>query len=334
MDRMRAALGLNYLGAEEFEAFRLAKKGHVLGAIAFGSRPDYEVLDCPFAWIDLLTLEREAVFEVWTSKQPVVREVTGGIATARNEDLLFGCLQIDADTDLERSTHRAYCNAFDATDRLGYSHLLRVWHYFPRINDDADGLERYRRFNVGRHDAFLSRGRKIEEHAPAACALGTRSGPLTIYFLAARQPGQPVSNPRQCAPYHYPKSYGPRGPGFSRAMLAQTGGDMLLFISGTASIVDHQTLHSGDIERQAGETVRNLLAVVEQARFANPRFAGASERITFKSYVRDSRYLPAVRQRVAEAFGHDATVVYLGADICRSDLLVEVEGVYLTRTDA
>jgi chorismate lyase / 3-hydroxybenzoate synthase len=334
MDRVNATLGLNYLGPEEFDAFRLSQNGHLLGAIAFGSRPGYEILDCPFAWIDLMTLEREAVFEVWTSKQPVVRDDQFGIATARNEDVLFGCRQIDADTDLEQSTHRAYCDAFDAIDRLGYSHLLRVWHYFPRINADADGLERYRRFNVGRHEAFVSRGRKIEENAPAACALGTRGGPLTIYFLAARQPGQPVSNPRQWAPYHYPKSYGPCGPTFSRAMLAQTGDDTLLLISGTASIVDHQTVHCGDVESQASETVRNLLAVVEQARSANPGFAGAKAGVTFKSYVRDSRYLPAVRKRVAEAFGNDAPVVYLGADICRSDLLVEVEGVCLARTDA
>lgn len=334
MNRVRAALGLDYLDAQQFEAVRLAKKGHVLGAIAFGSRPDYEVPDCPFAWIDLLTLERDAVFEVWTSEQPVVRDDSYGIATTRNEDVLFGCLQVDAETHLEQSAHRAYCSVFDAIDRLGYGHLLRVWHYFPRINADADGLERYRRFNVGRHEAFLSRHRKIEEHAPAACALGTRGGPLTIYFLAARQAGQPVSNPRQWAPYRYPESYGPRGPAFSRAMLAQTDADMLLFISGTASIVDHRTLHSGNVEEQASETVRNLRAVVEQARLANPRFSDDGAGVSFKTYVRDSRHLPAIRKRVAEAFGHDAAVVYLGADICRSDLLVEVEGVCFARTDA
>lgn len=249
MNRVSATLGLNYLSPKEFEAFRLSRKGHLLGAIAFGSRPGYDVLDCPFAWIDLLALERESVFEVWTSEQPVLRDDQCGIATTRNEDVLFGCLQIDADTNLESSTRRAYCDVFDAIDRLGYSHLLRVWHYFPRINADADSLERYKWFNIGRHEAFLSKGRKVEEHAPAACALGSRSGPLTIYFLAAREPGQPVSNPRQWAPYHYPKSYGPRGPAFSRAMLARTGGDMLLFISGTASIVDHQTLHAGNADR-------------------------------------------------------------------------------------
>lgn len=328
MDRVSATLGLDYLDPDEFEAWRRSRRAHLLGVVAFGAPPPDDRGDYPFVWIDLPALEHETLFEVWTSAQPVVREDQRGIDTARNEDVLFGCVQA-TDAPLDVSTYRAYCDIFDAIDRLGYGYLLRVWHYFPWINADSDGLERYRRFNVGRHEAFVSRRRKLEECAPAACALGSRGGPLTIYFLASRRPGQPLSNPRQCAPYRYPASYGPRGPVFSRAMLGETGGKTLLFISGTASIVGHETRHAGDPEGQTGEIMKNLQAVAEQARLARAGFPEGDMTIMLKGYVRDPRHLGAVRRHLADAFGDNASVVCLQADICRADLDLEVEAVCL-----
>jgi hypothetical protein len=328
VERVSAAIGLDYLAPDQFERIRFPRKVHLLGAVAFGERPRLAAPDCPFAWIDIPVLDRDCVVEAWSSGQPVVREERAGVDTARNEDVLFGCIRVDAETDLNGSACRAYCSIFDAIDSIGYSHLVRVWHYFPRINAAADGLERYRCFNVGRHEAFLARGRTFEQHAPAACALGSRSGPLTIYFLAAREPGRPVANPRQWAPYRYPASYGPRGPVFSRGMVARSGGESWLFVSGTASIVGHETLHAGDAERQAGETMRNLLALVAEARASSPGSLDAAE-MRAKVYVRDRRHLPAARRHFADAFGHDISAIHLEADICRADLELEVEAVYV-----
>lgn len=325
---MSAAIGLHYLAPDQFERFWLRRKAHLLGAVAFGERPELDAPDCPFAWIDIPVLDRDCVIEAWTSGQPVMREDWGGVETTRNEDVLFGCIRVDAETDLNGSACRAYRSIFDAIDRIGYSHLVRVWHYFPRINAAADGLERYRCFNVGRHDAFLSKGRTFEQHAPAACALGSRSGPLTIYFLAAREPGRPVANPRQWAPYRYPASYGPRGPVFSRGMVARSGGESWLFVSGTASIVGHETLHAGDADAQAGETMRNLLAVAAEARASSPG-AFDTAPVKAKIYVRHRCHLPVLRRHLAQAFGHELTAIYLEADICRAELELEVEAVYV-----
>src|SRR4029077_5387998 len=136
----------------------------------------------------------------------------------------------------------------------GYGHLLRVWNYFPHINDDADGVERYVRFNAGRHDAFAAKGRATATDAPAACALGSRGTDLVIYFLAAKRAGQQIENPRQVSAFRYPPQYGPRSPPFAGAMLARPTGKPLLFVSGTASIVGHETLHHGDAAAQAAET--------------------------------------------------------------------------------
>ena len=334
MDRVSATLRVHYLTHTEIQPFCAMHNGHLLGAIAYGAGGEREAPDCPFARIHLPTLEQPPVLELWTSGQPVVRQNQRGIDTARNEEVLFGCLQVDANAPLDNSVYDAYCRIFDIGNRLGYSHLLRVWHYLPRINEDSDGLERYRRFNVGRHEAFRSRNRSVEHCAPAACALGTREGPFTIYFLAAREAGEPVSNPRQLDPYRYPTLYGPRGPAFSRAMLAKVGGEPVLFISGTASIVGHETVHAGDAIAQADETAENLRAVMGQFRAKHSEHADDRAQKCFRVYVKNPENLYAVRERMNRAFTPENIVIYLQADICRSDLLLEVEGVLIAGASA
>ncbi len=269
-----------------------------------------------------------AMFEVWTSAQPVARADAGDFTAARNEDVLFGCLQLKLDCRLDAASYLAYSRIFDFIDGLGYRHLLRVWNYFPQITADADGRERYAWFNVGRHEAFAAKGRVIGVDTPAACALGCRGTDLVIYFLAAKQAGQLVENPRQTSAFHYPSQYGPRSPTFARARLMRTAGNPLLFVSGTASIVGHETQHIGDAPAQARETVANLVAVMEQAQFAGPDRSGAHAGLLLKTYLRDPRDLPMVRSCLKQAFGTGANALYLQADICRADLLLEVEAVY------
>lgn len=329
-DGTATTLGLSYLARSEFVARQAAFSGRMMGAIAFGAqRPPVVAPDFPYAWVDMPVLNGEAIFEVWTSTQPVVREDTEEIVSARDDELLFGCLQMDSGNSLDATSYRAYCRIFDFIDCRGYRHLQRAWHYFPQINaDDAGGLERYLRFSVGRHEAFAAKGRTIGKDTPAACALGSRSGPLIVYFLAARRAGQVVENPRQISAYHYPAQYGPRSPTFSRAMLMQTEGKPLLFISGTASIVGHETLHIGNVAKQAEETAANILAVIAQAQVARFDPASSTANLQLKAYLRHPDYLPVVQNRLAQTFGPGMSVIYLQADICRKDLLLEVEGVY------
>jgi chorismate lyase/3-hydroxybenzoate synthase len=274
-------------------------------------------------------LNDECMFEVWTSAQPVVRDDADGLAAARNEDVLFGCLQMKPNRRLDAVTHLAYSRIFDFIDGRGYGHLMRVWNYFPRITADADGLERYAWFNVGRHEAFADKGRVIGADTPAACALGSRGGDLVIYFIAAREAGRLVENPRQTSAFHYPSQYGPRSPTFARARLMRAAGKPLLFVSGTASIVGHRTQHIGDAPAQARETVANIRAVMAQAQLAGLEYSGGGASLLLKTYLRRPDDLGMVRDCLTQAFGPATNMMYLQADICRADLLLEVEAVCL-----
>ena len=325
-----APLALSYLTRADFTAHQAKHKGRVLGAVAFGTqRPLLAVPHCPYAWVDMPVLNGETVFEVWTCAQPVVREDTAELASAHDENILFGCLQMKLDGQLDAASYLAYSRIFDFIDNRGYGNLLRVWNYFPGINADADGLERYVRFNVGRHEAFTAKGRVIANDTPAACALGSRGSHLVVYFLAAKQAGLRVENPRQTSAFHYPAQYGPRSPTFARAMLLQSAANHMLFVSGTASIVGHETLHVGDAPAQARETVANLRAVLAQAQLAGWNCPCGSDNLLLKAYLRHAHDLPMLRDCLLQAFGPSTQVLYLQADICRPNLLLEVEVAYL-----
>ena len=195
--------------------------------------------------------------------------------------------------------------------------------------DEELASKRYARFNVGRHDAFAANGRIIGTDTPAASALGSRGPQLTIYFLAAKQAGQLVENPRQTSAFNYPTQYGPRSPTFARAMLMRSGGERQLFVSGTSSIVGHATVHAGNAPAQAQETVANLLAVIAQAQLAGFDASSPRASLLLKAYLRRPGDLAMARNCLTQAFGASVRAMYLQADVCRSDLLLEVEAAFL-----
>jgi enamine deaminase RidA (YjgF/YER057c/UK114 family) len=317
---MAGMLHLDYVRAGGLAGHLEKLRGHVLGVVGFGAGAK----SAGGTWLDIPVLgDYDGCHEVWSSTAPVTACNTDSIRGASDGAMLFGALQLlqqDGQT-LESLSATAYTQIFAFLAQQGYPHLWRIWHYFPQINDDERGLERYRCFNVGRHEAFAVAGRNIDQGSvPAASALGSDSGPLTLYFIAGRHPGAAFENPRQTRAWQYPDQYGPRSPAFARAMLITQGGQRSFFISGTASVVKSESLHAGDVAAQVKETLRNVRVLLEQTD------VGAG-RMLLKTYLRHAKDLPQVRALVENEFGADCGIVYLRSDICRADLLLEIEGV-------
>lgn len=332
---MPAELNLDYVRADGVAGYLKEYEGHVLGLVAFGASLDalHQALKPAPLWVHIPVLGgHDASFEVWTSSNPVAECGQGNIKAATDGDVLFGSLQMEQAEGVELAalSRQAYLEIFAFMDGLGYRNLLRIWNYLPQINAPENGLERYRCFNLGRHESFVLGGRDIsEESVPAASVLGCEPGPLVIYFLAAKTPGKPVDNPRQLSAYHYPEQYGPRSPIFVRAMKTSFGKQQCLIISGTASIVGHETLHKGDVEQQAQETMRNIRMLLQQAYPADADSADKG-RMQLKVYVRHTQDLEKVRKYIEHMFGSRQQTVYLQSDICRTDLLLEIEGVHFS----
>jgi chorismate lyase / 3-hydroxybenzoate synthase len=281
--------------------------GDALAVVAFGGAAPGALLS-----IDVPQLGAETV-EVWYSSSPVRRHERDGVTLSANGEVLAGALACD-DADPHRAAACVYDRLIGAARATGYPHLLRVWNHVRDINRVEHGLERYRAFCAGRHEAFAKHGYSMRGDLPAASAVGMRGGGVTSYFLASREPVVSVENPRQVSAYDYPPRYGPRSPSFSRA----TRGAGLVFVSGTSSVVGHETRHAGDVAAQLEETLVNLDSIVGAA--------GAREMLTAKVYLRDAADYPLIAARLHEAMPRTQTM-FLHADLCREDLLVEIEAI-------
>ena len=275
----------------------------------------------------------ESICEVWHGSGPLTQGRCGDIHYRHDDKMLFGVIALSetlfeggaGKTPLQQATESAYRQVFALLDMLHYPYLFRFWNYIADINAHSFGLERYRQFNLGRQDAFLAHGRDVVGNVPAACALGLIQGPLTIAFLAGRVAPLNIENPRQISAYQYPQQYGPRSPTFSRASLVRLGQDEVLFVSGTASIVGHATLHPADVVAQTRETMANIKAVLDEANHlaSKPGFDLAS--LYYKVYVRHPADLAQIRAELAHCAGGALKAVYLQAEVCRQDLLLEIE---------
>jgi len=347
----RTGLNLDYVTLAELEAARWAG---VMGVATFnGARtahgPPGLALDAavPVAEVQTPVLcDSEGLCEVWRTQQKVEWGKHGSVRYARTSGMLFGCISVPESNDappaaaaeqtsLYCSTERAYGEILGTLDALGYAHLVRVWNYVAEINRDTHGSERYRQFNAARQAALLASGRPVTGNVSAACALGAAVGsPLVVYFLASQSAPSFVENPRQVSAYNYPPRYGARSPVFSRATVLHEPAGMTLFISGTASIVGHRTIHAGDAAAQTRETITNIEALLTEANRVTGTGEFTLESLACKVYVRDPSDLPVIQAELRAALGRAARLVYLQADICRRDLSVEIEATAMVDSTA
>lgn len=277
---------------------------------------------------DLRYLGGDRAAEYWQAQEEVVQGGEGRLSWAATDSLLLASLALPCEpgSDPAPETREAYRRLVDRTRSLGYPWLLRSWNFLPRINQGRGHSERYRRFCVGRSLGLEDRGIRTSELC-AGTAVGTQGDRLLVHLLAGTTPGMPVENPRQVAAYRYPPTYGRRSPSFARAMAVDLGEERPgLLVSGTASIVGHRTVHPGQTLPQLEETIQNLETLVSEAsaklgKPGSPAFGSGS---LLRVYVRQGSLWGKIASRLRAAWPK-ASLAGLEADLCRRDLMVEIE---------
>lgn len=263
--------------------------------------------------------------EAWIPASGLREAQHGDIVFRHDGRWLMGMLQVEVPSsqDIEQAAFDAYRALQDFMAVSPCPNLLRVWNFLDRLNEGEGDAERYRRFCVGRHRAIARPG--FEARLPAATVIGSRQPGLVLHFLAASERGTQVENPRQTPAFHYPRDYGPISPSFSRA--TRLGRHLL--VSGTAAVVGHATLHPGDATAQAGEIDANVGALLEHAaRTAFPGQPGRWWAQALRIYLRRPADQSAVLPKLLGRLDAGTPVTVLRGDISRSDLMVEIEGVW------
>jgi len=246
-------------------------------------------------------------------------------------------------------TRKAAEHAFDmmvsllAGEKMSMDNLVRQWNYIGNILDVKNGFQNYQIFNEVRSECY-GRYRKIESF-PAATGVGMKHGGVILDFYAITSNGHlkviPVKNPNQVNPYEYSqkmlKGTTANGmkikhpPQFERALLVSGSESTVLIISGTASIVGQETIGRGDVAEQTVVTIENInklkdLNLISQIPgISNPehdRFA------LLRVYIKMKEDFNTVKLICEDTFP-GIPKVYIEADICRDELLTEIEAEYL-----
>jgi chorismate lyase / 3-hydroxybenzoate synthase len=293
----------------------LARPG-TLAVFGFGDTPAKR--DPRAITVPLTPLLVDTPCEHWFIDAPVVCGNQGELRWSAGGGWRCITLEVEeAAGDIEAASEHAYRILMQHVAACPERHLQRIWNYFGAINEGEGDAERYRLFCNGRARGLAALG--ITRY-PAATAIGHHGprGLLQVYALCATVPGTALENPRQVSAWNYPRQYGPTAPNFARAIRLPHDG---LAISGTAAVVGHASHHVGDVVAQADEAFANLCALLEQS--ALPAFDAHSP---LKVYVRDPDNAAAVHAALSRRLGPAVPCILLHGDICRRELLVEIDG--------
>jgi chorismate lyase/3-hydroxybenzoate synthase len=276
--------------------------------------------------------ERLGAFAFDSSGQ--LPQLAGSAAPECWHSPLAGALRIESlylpgAEDIEAAARAAYAELLARVRGSAQPCLLRIWNFFDGINQGEGDAERYRAFCVGRAAAV---DRDFHASPPAATAIGLPpgcAGGLQVIALCGAEPALTLENPRQTPAWRYPREYGPVAPGFSRGAVIGHGDHAVLLASGTASILGHLSRHPGDLDAQLEESVHNLQALLAEGQRRSTAPFSLRRCSALRAYVRDaalgSRLLPRLQAR----FGIDTPIRVLHGEICRRELEVELEGVFV-----
>lgn len=215
-------------------------------------------------------------------------------------------------------------NGFEPCD------IYRQWNYIPGITTFNDGRQNYQEFNDARSQFYNSC--KWTNGYPAATGIGTDVGGVMIELNAVKGkdfPNMAIDNPVQVAAHNYSQDVlkGRTVAGFNRMTTpkferARIFGNTI-FISGTAAIKGEKSNASTDVTEQTAMTMSIIDKLLSKDNI--PIQNDGAEYNILRIYVKNKTDIPAVEEFMRQ---HYPVVPkhYLVCDICRPELLIEIEG--------
>ena len=253
----------------------------------------------------------------------------------------FGATQVhgagiaspDGEGDPVRQAEAAF-NGMEAildAEGLTYGQVVRQWNYLTDMLTVREDSQAYQAFNDVRTLAYGKS--EFPVGYPAATGIGQKTGGIILEFIALDTPPEvrveARSNPAQIDAHRYSEGVlvgepieeieDKSPPKFERAKVVARGDLEVVFVSGTASIIGEESIAPGDVRAQTVTTLENIAALVDGERPSHLR-----------AYVKNADDIPAVRE-VCESVYRGVPVLFVQADVCRDELLVEIEGVRISR---
>ena len=227
-------------------------------------------------------------------------------------------------------------------ENMTFNNIVRQWNYIGKINkvfrQGSLTTQHYQAFNKVRSE-YYREYRSVSDF-PAATGIGMKYGRVMIDFCAVSSTKdvqiKSIANPRQINPYSYDQAVligttdtGQKQPPlFERAKLLIFSDTWRLFVSGTASIIGQETTGIGSLEEQTFVTIENISKLVSKENLSiHCPEINHDKPLRFRRirvYVKNDCEIPAVKS-ICTKFYSKIPSIYIQADICRTNLLVEIE---------
>lgn len=247
----------------------------------------------------------------------------------------------------------AYARSFSAFAKMReeveangffFPQVFRTWLYQGHIVLEEGDTQRYKELNRARSDFFygirflgplLPKNVQLGTIYPASTGIGADDVDIAMSCQAIKTERDdvivvPIENPNQTPAFDYAAFYSPKSPKFARACAVKFNDRCSVYVSGTASIVDQKTVFIGDPVGQVNQTLDNIAALISgdnlKKHGVDEFGAEISDLAVARVYVKYRKDYEAIRT-VCEKRLAGVPVVYTFADVCRDDLLVEIEGI-------
>lgn len=250
-------------------------------------------------------------------------------------------------SDFSESVSRQSDEVFGKLDNLLTSYgfavddIVRQWNYIGNIVACREGRQNYQEFNDAR-SRYYAKGAWSNGY-PAATGIGAYGEGIIVGGVAFKKVEQgakgvyPIDNPLQVAAHVYSKrvlidedcNAVKSTPKFERAKLIETESGVCCFVSGTAAIRGEDSVKSLSAELQTIKTIENIENLVSKENLM--RYGCKPYDLKFvkhQVFIKNANDYEEVRQIVEAAYPNVPTV-YTLADVCRSELLVEIESVLI-----
>ncbi len=254
------------------------------------------------------------------------------------------CDNSETDKILQQST-LAFSQIQDILmeEEMEFSNIVRQWNYIEQITRNVtlekSTSQHYQIFNDVR-SKFFNQADFINGY-PAATGIGTDCGGITIDIIATGfGPGcstSAIKSPVQLDAYSYStevlaenntmSDFCRTSPKFERAKLLITPEYKWIFISGTAAIKGQVSVPVISAGLQTEMTIQNIMSLISIDNLQKHGI-NANHKIVIshlRVYVKFRADIPEVKNICLKYFPNIPTV-YIIADICRPELLVEIEG--------
>lgn len=301
----------------------------------------------------LCEIEKE-VQRVFPERMPVVSYVAqapcgGGMIMEVHEWNAAEAVTVKRNHDYLTIEHRSGKYLFMSVGSLGrvesvlkaegmpVSSIVRQWNYIEDIVGMSEaGHQNYQDFNDARTRFYNT----VEwtDGYPAATGIGTVQGgvridadALAVYDDSVRV--YPLDNPLQVPAHAYSQKVLLGGgnkttPKFERAKAVVYPQGMMIYVSGTAAIRGEESLAGVGVEKQAVATLENITYLI-----SHRNLTGAGININreaclqyLRVYLKRTEDEACVRS-ILEKACPGLPVACVVADVCRDELLIEMEGV-------